>query len=388
VETKIKAGLDARDTPIELFGTGAAARTRKLVFLTIALWANPDGTQAFPSMNTISTACGLTVRGVRDVIGWLAGHHLLDVVRYGSERHTNLYVVRLSDEARSDCRAELERDQEQISLQAKAEQTRLARSEAAKARWAAKTSSANGERSVPSNPEHSVPSELGTQRSELTRNPLHDNPEPVASEPGTRCIQPGTQRSYNRPYTVLMNRPNEPSIQPSSKNGRSDGWLDQRLTSILSIKTDRAMATTKAEHDGLWNLTGVYGELAVALGFYHFLDRDRGLEGVDYPISLFVAEAPTWITRAQDEMADHTAGALADATSALRRAYPGNDWFESDAAALCELAYLHSELEGTDNYAMGAMTDYLEHHSADGALRDFAFLIRADEQAEPTEAMG
>jgi hypothetical protein len=68
---KLKAVLDGRHLPIELFGCGRASYTRKLVYNYIATWADPDGTGAYPSLETIARDCGLTVRGLRNAISWL-----------------------------------------------------------------------------------------------------------------------------------------------------------------------------------------------------------------------------------------------------------------------------------------------------------------------------
>src|SRR5690348_13630279 len=97
-ETKIRAALDARDLPCALFGTGRGARTRKLVFLTLATYANPDGTNAWPSQATLVDQCGLTDRALRDVIEWLGENGFFSEVAYkAGPCGTNVYGLRLNE---------------------------------------------------------------------------------------------------------------------------------------------------------------------------------------------------------------------------------------------------------------------------------------------------
>jgi Helix-turn-helix domain len=90
----IRAAIDARNLPMKLFGgNNAGARTRKLVFLTIASYANPNGTNAFPSTKTLSTKCGIGERQIERITGWLKDNKLLQIGYKQGKRGTNLYRV-------------------------------------------------------------------------------------------------------------------------------------------------------------------------------------------------------------------------------------------------------------------------------------------------------
>ena len=104
--TKIKAVLDVRSLPVSLFEDApgrsrSASRTRKSVLWAIASWANPDGTNAYPSLKTITEACGLTERGLRKVIRWLEMNGFLDVEYKAGRNGTNKYAVIISEESRA-----------------------------------------------------------------------------------------------------------------------------------------------------------------------------------------------------------------------------------------------------------------------------------------------
>jgi hypothetical protein len=218
--SKVKAARDVRDLPPELFGIGAAAITRKHVLQTIALWANPDGTEAFPSLATIARACLLTVRALNNIISWLVSHSLLVVEFKASYLNTNKYMVVVSQEAQDACRAEMERDADQQRLTAKAERTRQKRSDAAKARWNKKKTDV--ERSVPGTSpetwngafqddiEHSVPGGRGTQ----------------CIGHGTGCIRRGTQRSDNRPSDLPC------SNRQESTDNSTDRFREEHVPAV------------------------------------------------------------------------------------------------------------------------------------------------------------
>lgn len=315
-DTKIRAALNARDLPMELFGPGAAAKTRKLVYQTIALWANPDGTNAFPSEKTLAAQCGLTERGLRKTTTWLKAHHLLKVDKYASDRHTNVYTVLVSDEAQAACKAQLRNDAEHSKLQMKKEATREKRMIAAKRRWNPEQfASTNPERSVPSDPEHSVPSEPGTFCIP-TRNVLHVNPEHFACNP-ERFACPENDKSSGgnglqpkNASTVLIpsiDRP-IPSIQPSDAHGacaameeKLDGWLAARIASVIREREGLTCLPNQKEKPRLTALAKEQGHLRVLVAFYWFADRSQGLAGLSYPISVFLSEAPQWIAFAADQ---------------------------------------------------------------------------------------
>lgn len=313
--TKIRAALNARDLPMELFGVGQAARTRKLVYTTLSLWADPDGTNAYPSMKTLGAQCGMTERGLRNPIAWLKAHHLLKVDEYASPRHTHVYTVLVSEEAQAACRAQLERDAEQLELKAKREATREKRIMAAKNRWNPEQfASTNPERSVPSNPEHSVPSEPGT-RCIPTRNAMHGNPERIAYNP-----EPDASMKNHKPNddnalqpkiapTVLipsLDR-HRPSIQPADAHGdacavveKLDGWLAARISSVLREREGLTCLPNQKEKPRLTALAKEHGHIKTLTAFYWFADRSQGLAGLSFPISVFLNEAAQWIAFAAD----------------------------------------------------------------------------------------
>ncbi len=84
--------------PPERFGKGKARILRKMILLAIAASANPDGTGAWPSRETIAQRCLVTVRAVDKVIAWLVEHKLLKVQSKGAPTskygRTNLYSIR------------------------------------------------------------------------------------------------------------------------------------------------------------------------------------------------------------------------------------------------------------------------------------------------------
>src|SRR5437899_678284 len=122
----IKAVLDARHVPFDLFGQGRSAHIRKLVYMYLATWADPDGTDAFPGLKIIAKDCGLTVRGLSNVLEWLAQHSLLAVEYKASYRGTNRYAVLLTAEALKIAREKIENDETQAAIRGKAENTRQA----------------------------------------------------------------------------------------------------------------------------------------------------------------------------------------------------------------------------------------------------------------------
>jgi hypothetical protein len=208
-----------------LFECGQSRFVRKLVYNYIATWADPDGSEAYPSRETIARDCGLTVRGLSNVVLWLENHCLLKVEYKASRLATNRYTVLFSEGNQAECRAAVGRDEEQERLRNKAEQTSLARSAAAKSRWAKKkTERAEGpERNVLTE-QPNVSNAVFLQDAER----IASDSERVACEPGTRCIStgteciaPGTQSSHNRPADrpgvnrPEVNRQSTPSTAPS-----------------------------------------------------------------------------------------------------------------------------------------------------------------------------
>ena len=65
--------------PPDLFGKERARIVRKMVLLTIAKFADPDGTNAWPSRETIAHCCLISRESVRKILVWLVAHGLLRV---------------------------------------------------------------------------------------------------------------------------------------------------------------------------------------------------------------------------------------------------------------------------------------------------------------------
>lgn len=95
----LRAAIDARNLDCKLFGKGQAARTRKLVFLTIATYANSDGTRAYPSEETLAKECGIKPRQIRNVITWLENEGWIEVGYKKGPRGTNVFTVFPTDPA-------------------------------------------------------------------------------------------------------------------------------------------------------------------------------------------------------------------------------------------------------------------------------------------------
>ncbi len=131
----VKAVRDARHVAFDLFGHGHAAHVRKLVFLYLATYADADGSGAYPSRATIAEDCGLTVRGLSDVLAWLRDHALITVEHKGSDYGTNKYAVLFTDEALQVARLKIEQDNTQAALRVKAERTTEKCRDRAKAFW-------------------------------------------------------------------------------------------------------------------------------------------------------------------------------------------------------------------------------------------------------------
>jgi hypothetical protein len=90
---------DVVDWPPERFGAGKGRKTRKLVMIAIARYADADGTNSFPAMAKIARAACVSVRAAHDAIKWNEAHGNLKVERYGGRHHSNRYAVCLNSEA-------------------------------------------------------------------------------------------------------------------------------------------------------------------------------------------------------------------------------------------------------------------------------------------------
>ena len=74
-------------------------RLRKAVLMTIASYADPDGTNAWPSMKTLSSECLACERSIRSAIAWLRDNSLLKVEPKGTGSRLNMYTIRVPKNA-------------------------------------------------------------------------------------------------------------------------------------------------------------------------------------------------------------------------------------------------------------------------------------------------
>src|SRR3979490_3100437 len=72
-----KSGSLIDAIPSERFGTDRGRLLRKLVLIAIAKSSDRDGTNAWPSMETIARRCLVSIEAVRKAINWLVTHGLL-----------------------------------------------------------------------------------------------------------------------------------------------------------------------------------------------------------------------------------------------------------------------------------------------------------------------
>jgi hypothetical protein len=87
----IRAVLDAiQKMPREAFGTGKGRQGRKLVYVTIASYANPDGSSSWPALTTIAECALLEEKQVRRGVTWLREHGLLTTQRVGRKNNYNV----------------------------------------------------------------------------------------------------------------------------------------------------------------------------------------------------------------------------------------------------------------------------------------------------------
>jgi hypothetical protein len=136
------------------------------------------------------------------------------------------------------------------------------------------------------------------------------SPQPIA---GTNAAPPKDHRTItvgsphpiagipdsSRLFQIAPNqeKPSIPSNQPDSRNAKNNGhgWLVGRVNTLLSRSTHAIMLATERERRELRELELKYGTLPVLMAFYEFLDRDRGIDGLTFPISVFVGEANGWV---------------------------------------------------------------------------------------------
>jgi hypothetical protein len=313
----IKAVLDARHVPFDLFGRGHAAHLRKLIFLYISTFANPDGTEAYPALETIAKDCGLTIRGLSKVLRWLKDYGLVTIKSKASHLGTNKYALALTEELLAEVRLKLDSDGEQAILRGKAVKTRRVRSEVAKARWEKKRESE--QKIAEGDLEHSVPGGQSECVADMEHSVLGDTERSVLGQPGTVCIPPGTvcmvpgtQRSNDRPLDRPKNRNDVPSSPPSVTE--LDGWLDGsqqrfplsgKFKNVLQNLLGKVSELTKRDRkrlDALPATHGDYGHLKAMLGVYEFTKREKGFIGITAPAALFLENADEYVQQSCDAL--------------------------------------------------------------------------------------
>lgn len=172
--------------PPERFGKEKARILRKGVLLAIAASADPDGTNAYPSRETIARRCLVTARAVDKSLKWLVEHGLLRVEfkagRAGKLGRTNRYTILFPDGNEASTafgKADVPEDGEMTGHHA---------------------------RPAPETGEAPRTTALGRRTTEVsTVNNEHQHGEQFARGPGT-SITP------NRPSNRPINRPGDQSI--------------------------------------------------------------------------------------------------------------------------------------------------------------------------------
>lgn len=215
-QPKLKASIDSRSLPIELFGSGRSRHQRKLVYNYLATWANPDGTSAYPSLNRIAKENGFTRRGVIFIIQWLSEHCLLKIAKERSSRNTNDYTVLFSEEDQERCRPAIKKDAKEQKLSGRRDKAHRGRvlggKRAAEKRWG------NGSDSQQSPPnlvsgdsqQSPTPSDCNNHQSGDSRAKMVINELPNGD----------SQRLHDRPSLPSLDRP---SPSTTSKTVGADG---------------------------------------------------------------------------------------------------------------------------------------------------------------------
>jgi hypothetical protein len=338
--------------------------------------------------------CGLTVRGLDNILKWLADHQLIRVEPKASRLGTNRYTVLFSEEAQAACRASLENDDKQQQLRDKAERTSLARSRAAKSRWAKRRKGVDGnqERSVfPESPE--VENTAFAEGHEW----FASDTERIAREPGTGCIaprteriQPGTQGSHDRPLdrpdlnSPNLERPGEPSPTPSTVTSGIN-WSADSIVDVV----DEVQTTSLHSH----------GHVAAALGQDEFMaevcrvlersdlsnqskksHRDRAYAlAQKHGSSLFIAALECWIHNQGWEQCEIRIGT--DVTTGkpkVERRTWVLDYFISSGSALryikrCEAAFQLGITKGRDSIEVVCRAIEGDYHLTSEQARSLAY---------------
>jgi hypothetical protein len=335
-DNKIKAVLDARDIPISCFGSGKGRQTRKFVLILIATWADPDGTNSYPSIKTIAEKCGLTERGVRKVVLWLETDGFLDVEYKSGPYGTNKYTVHVTEEARANARAKY----------------------AAKPKTPLKAGGLTGRYTMDTR-NQSVPGAADETRNQLVPGVRGTSEQSTrndsASDPERQHAYPEPIGSPYRPLTVLG-----PSVKHRPSN-RPDGWLAGTLASLLQKKTGKVCRPTQTEERSLEDVADQTTDLLALLAFLHFLDRTKGVDDLIHPFKVFLAEFDCCVQAARsgvkEREQEHEDSGLLDEIQTILEEY---GYPSGDALLFCELAFLQKwVLEESGEYSFALVRDYL-----------------------------
>jgi hypothetical protein len=94
------------------------------------------------------------------------------------------------------------------------------------------------------------------------------------------------------------------TIHPSraqSAEPKTGGWLVGRVCSLLEEQTGSPSVPNDEELHTLRSLATKHGDLAILLSFAYFLDRNKTLAGVAWPLKLFFKEFDAWLRHAVRE---------------------------------------------------------------------------------------
>lgn len=301
----LRASIDSRSLPIELFGSGPSRHQRKLVFNYICTYANPDGSSACPSLTTIARDNGLSRRGVIGIIEWLEEHHLLAKSDERSRFNTNNYTALFSPEDQERCREALLKDAKEQEVSGRAKRTRESRVLGGK-RAAAKrkgserqhslAESTNGER------EHSL------SASEYS---IHQGSECGAQMVNAEHVNGEYLRSHDRPYLPSVESP-LPSYLPSRTSAGRQDRRSQLMPKIsdkvlrvlgdcLRKKSVRRSTPDKSQESAFRTELESHGVRNIALAFVMFLDRPKGVTSLQDPWGHFLRELPDYLRDVEKE---------------------------------------------------------------------------------------
>jgi hypothetical protein len=253
--------------PPERFGQGKARILRKMVLLAIAASANPDGTNAWPSRETIAQRCLVTVRGAAKVIDWLVRNKLLKVEskaaptsKYG---RTNRYTILFPKTRKMERKASRHREIE-----------------------------VHSEQKTPGTTEAS------------TRNNSQEHEEQMN-------MAPGNGSSHNRPsLPPSVDRPSTPTTTEAAavadaiprkaceKTNQNQGMTSESLmVEVQRIFDDHGafrLKTTKAHRKRAFEMAQEHGR-NVFLGALHCWLHEEDQETFEVPTGEGYVEPKTWL---------------------------------------------------------------------------------------------